>query len=62
MSEPKTCSECGRSLDFLMSTDPNKPGLVGLLRGEGDYLTIRVVWLAVLLVVFGVALLVFKLT
>jgi len=55
-SERECCPDCGRSLGYLMSVDPSKPGFGGLLRGEGeDRALIAVAWLALLLIVFGAA-------
>jgi hypothetical protein len=54
--ERECCPVCGRSLEYLMSVDPSKPGFGGLLRGEGeDRPLIAVAWLALLLIVFGSA-------
>ena len=39
----------------LMEIDPEKPGLVGLLRGEGESSLQAVAWLALLFVVFASA-------
>ena len=54
--ERECCPVCGRSLWYLMSVDPSKPGFGGLLRGEGeDRALFAVAWLALLLIVFGAA-------
>lgn len=56
------CPNCGHKRKrYLMSTDPNAPGLLGLLRGEGDRVMQAVARLAVLLVVFAAAVGVFAL-
>jgi hypothetical protein len=50
------CPECGRELDGLMVSDPSKPGLGGLLHGEGeDRGLVAIAWVFVLLVIFACA-------
>lgn len=56
------CPTCGKSRGYLMESHPSKPGLGGLLRGEGeDPPMVRVAWLAALVVVFASALVAFTL-
>lgn len=44
------CPNCGHHRRrYLMSSDPDAPGLRGLLRGEGDPLIGRIAWTAVLI-------------
>ena len=59
-SDPKRCSECGRSLGGLMSADASRPGLHGLLRGEGsDRLMGALAWIFAMAVVFTAAMVCF---
>lgn len=56
MALEDSCPHCGhRRKPYLVSTDPDAPGLLGLLRGDGDRAMQALARLAVLLVVFAAA-------
>jgi hypothetical protein len=49
--EDSPCPYCGRSRErTLMSTDPEAPGLIGLLKGHGEPIMQVIAWIGLIII------------